>query len=188
MKLFNKYEKQIINILLKKDITLSEISAEIGISKPTTSVYLKRLEENKIIKGNYEKNHIGRTIRYSLQSFHMIFSINPDLKMAINFRADTNLDEDFVSGPYGVMEPDVGKTKETDVNEIDMVIVPGLGFDYQKNRLGRGAGFYDRFLVNLTPSIKKIGIAFECQLLGDLPIHLQTDQKVDIVVSEKAVI
>lgn len=96
MKLFNKYEKQIINILLKKDITLSEISAEIGISKPTTSVYLKRLEENKIIKGNYEKNHIGRTIRYSLQSFHMIFSINPDLKMAINFIADTNLDEDFV--------------------------------------------------------------------------------------------
>ena len=96
MKLFNKYEKRIINILLKNDITLSEISAEIGISKPTTSVYLKRLEENGIIKGNYEKNHIGITIRYSLQSFHMIFSINPDLKMAINFIANTNLDEDFV--------------------------------------------------------------------------------------------
>ena len=99
-----------------------------------------------------------------------------------------NLDEDFKPGPYGVMEPDVGKTKETYINEIDMVIVPGLSFDYQRNRLGRGAGFYDRFLTNLTPSIKKVGIAFECQLLSDLPIHLQTDQKVDIVVSEKIII
>jgi len=96
MKLFNKYEKQIIDILLQKEITLSEISVEIGISKPTTSMYLKRLEENGIIKGNYEKNHFGRTIRYSLQPFHMIFSINPESKMAINFIADTYLDEDFV--------------------------------------------------------------------------------------------
>ena len=96
MKLFNKYEKRIIDILLKKDITLSEISAEIGISKPTTSMYLKRLEENGIVKGNYEKNHVGRTIRYSLQPFHIIFSINPDTKMTINFIADTCLDEDFV--------------------------------------------------------------------------------------------
>ena len=99
-----------------------------------------------------------------------------------------NLDEDFVSGPYGVMEPDVRKTEEMDIKEIDMVIVPGLGFDYQKNRLGRGAGFYDRFLENLAPSIKKVGIAFECQLLENLPIHLPTDQKVDIVVSEKDII
>jgi len=96
MKLFNKYEKQIIEILLQKDITLSEIAAEIKISRPTTSMYLKRLEKSGIIKGNYEKNHVGRTIRYSLQSFHMIFSINPDTKRTINFIADTYLDEDFV--------------------------------------------------------------------------------------------
>ena len=96
MKLFNKYEKQIIEILLKKDTTLSEISTEIKISKPTTSMYLKRLEENGIIKGNYEKNHVGRTIRYSLQPFHMIFSINPDTKTTINFTVDTYLDEDFI--------------------------------------------------------------------------------------------
>jgi len=98
-----------------------------------------------------------------------------------------NLDEDFVSGPFGVRQPDVKKTKEMDIREIDMVIVPGLGFDYQKNRLGRGAGFYDRFLANLTPSIKKVGIAFEFQLLQNLPIHLPRDQKVDIIVSEKVI-
>ena len=96
MKLFNKYEKQIIEILLQKDITLSEIAAEIGISKPTTSMYLKKLEESGIVKGTYEKNHVGRIIRYSLQPFHMIFSIDPDAKRIIDFISDTHLDEDFV--------------------------------------------------------------------------------------------
>jgi DNA-binding Lrp family transcriptional regulator len=96
MKLFNKHEKQIIEILLQKDIILSEIAAEIGISRPTTSMYLKRLEESGIIKGTYEKNHVGRVIRYSLQPFHIIFSINPDTKRTISFIADTYLDEDFV--------------------------------------------------------------------------------------------
>lgn len=96
MKLFNKYEKQIIEVLLQKDITLSEIATEIGISKPTTSMYLKRLEENGIIKGTYEKNNAGRIIRYSLQPFQIVFSINPDTKMTINFKANTYLDEDFV--------------------------------------------------------------------------------------------
>jgi len=96
MKLFNKYEKQIITILLKKDITLSEIATEIEISKPTTSMYLKRLEESGIVKGKYEKSQVGRSIRYSLQPFHMIFSINPDSNMVINIYADASLDEDYV--------------------------------------------------------------------------------------------
>ncbi len=96
MRLFNKYEKQIIELLLQKDITLSEIAAEIGISKPTTSMYLKKLEEFGIIKGNYEKNHFGRIIRYSLQPFHIIFSIDPNAKRTVNFIADTHLDEDFI--------------------------------------------------------------------------------------------
>lgn len=99
-----------------------------------------------------------------------------------------NLDEDFISGPFGVMEPDAEKTKELSIKEIDMVIVPGLGFDNHKNRLGRGAGFYDRFLKRITPAIKKVGIAFEFQILESLPIHLSLDQKLDIIVSESFVI
>ena len=95
-----------------------------------------------------------------------------------------NLDEDFIPGPYKIMEPDIRKTKETDIGEIDLVIVPGLAFDYQKNRLGRGVGFYDRFLADLNKSTKKVGIAFEFQILESLPVDLSLDQKVDAVVSE----
>jgi len=96
MNLFTKYEKKIIEILLQKDKTLSEIAAEIGISKPTTSMYLKKLEECGILKGTYEKNQIGRIIRYQLQPFHMIVSIDPYSKSIIDLTADTSLDEEYV--------------------------------------------------------------------------------------------
>ena len=99
-----------------------------------------------------------------------------------------NLDGDFILGPWAVMQPDTKKTKEVDIKEIDMVIVPGLAFDRQRNRLGRGAGFYDRFLKNITPPAKKVGIAFEFQILENLPANLSWDQKVDTIVSEDFVI
>jgi len=99
-----------------------------------------------------------------------------------------DLDDDFVVGPFGVKEPDPKKTLRFDSQEIDMVIVPGLGFDCKGNRLGRGAGYYDRFLQRLTPSTKKVGIAFDFQIVESLPTHLPLDQKVDIVVTESSVI
>lgn len=99
-----------------------------------------------------------------------------------------DLDCDFIPGPYGVREPNPEKTKKVDVKEIDMLISPGLAFDRQKNRLGRGAGFYDRFIQKLEPSVKKVGLAFELQILDTLPTHLTRDQKVDTVVSENTII
>lgn len=95
-----------------------------------------------------------------------------------------NLKGDFIPGPFGVQQPDTLRTEEVDVRKVDMVIIPGLAFDYQKNRLGRGAGFYDRFLARAPSSIKKIGIAFEFQILENLPIHPLLDQRVDKVVAE----
>ena len=99
-----------------------------------------------------------------------------------------NLDGDFVLGPWGVMQPDTRRTKEVSITEIDMVVIPGLAFDKKKNRLGRGAGLYDRFLQNIATPTKKVGIAFEFQILENLPTNLSWDQKVDTIVSENIVI
>ncbi|MCK4520131.1 MAG: 5-formyltetrahydrofolate cyclo-ligase [Candidatus Omnitrophica bacterium] len=127
-------------------------------------------------------------IRKDIGSKRFCFPVM-DLK-AKNLRIfeSANLDEDFVLGPWAVMQPDTKKTKEVDIKEIDMVIVPGLAFDKQRNRLGRGAGFYDRFLRNITPLTKKVGLAFKFQILENLPTNLSHDQKVDTIVSEDSVI
>lgn len=51
---------------------------------------------------------------------------------------------------------------------IELVIVPGVAFDKNKNRLGRGKGYYDRFLKSI--DALKIGVGFDCQLIEKIPV------------------
>ncbi len=95
MELFNLSEKRIIELLLTGDKTLPELSAALGISKPGTSKYLKKLEESHILRGGYEKNIDGRTIRYHLQPFQIVLSIDPQLKTVLSFKADDILNQEF---------------------------------------------------------------------------------------------
>jgi predicted nucleotidyltransferase len=95
MEIFNPSQKQILELLLTGDKTLPEIASELRISKPGASKYLKELEELRIVKGTYERNTDGRTIRYSIQPFQMVLSIDPQLKIAISYRADDTLDQNF---------------------------------------------------------------------------------------------
>jgi len=111
-----------------------------------------------------------------------------DIKSKNLFIYEVNNLDDFCTGPYGIKEPDVKRTRQLSVEEIDMIIVPGLAFDHKKNRLGRGGGFYDRFLSKIILPTKKVGLAFDCQILENLPIHLPFDQKVDVVVCESSTI
>ena len=70
-------------------------------------------------------------------------------------------------GPYGVLEPAVKSCIL--LENLDLVIVPGVAFDKKGNRLGRGKGFYDRFLEKLSGDTPSIGLAFDFQILPKLP-------------------
>ncbi len=82
------------------------------------------------------------------------------------------------TGAYGIMEP-CGPVF-TDYGSIDVAVVPGMAFDADGNRLGRGKGYYDRFLAPL-PHIYKIGVCFPFQLLDSVPAE-PTDIRMDEVV------
>lgn len=66
-------------------------------------------------------------------------------------------------------EPSVGAL--VSLAEADLVVVPGLAFTRCGRRLGRGGGFYDRALADLPRRVKRLGVCFEFQVVGDLPVE-----------------
>ena len=66
-------------------------------------------------------------------------------------------------GRHGVIEPE--PRTPIDAGELSLVLVPGLGFDRRGRRLGRGGGFYDRFLADCPPQVLPVGVAFDDQLV-----------------------
>jgi len=69
---------------------------------------------------------------------------------------------------------------------IDLVVVPGLAFDTHGNRLGRGGGFYDRFLPRLRRAATTVGLAFDDQVVENVPAGEQ-DVKIDSLVTDRRV-
>ena len=78
---------------------------------------------------------------------------------------------------FNLQEPDGELFVEWD--KIDMILVPGMAFDHNGNRLGRGKGYYDRLLPQLSGI--KIGVCFPCQFIPDVPSE-HWDAKVDFVL------
>ncbi len=70
---------------------------------------------------------------------------------------------------FGIYQPAAGKVKEVPLCDIDLVVVPGIAFDKNNVRLGRGHGYYDRFLCALPKKTKAIGLAFDFQVVENLP-------------------
>lgn len=83
----------------------------------------------------------------------------------------------------GILTP---KSNKALIDTFDIAITPGLGFTEKGDRLGYGRGYYDRWFSRNTVKVK-IGIAFEVQVVDELPLE-ETDLPLDILVTEKRII
>jgi 5-formyltetrahydrofolate cyclo-ligase len=94
-------------------------------------------------------------------------------------RRVTNLETDIFPGKFGVSEP-VSGCPEIPLNRFDLTLVPGMAFDLNGHRLGRGKGYYDRIL----PAISgiKCGVAYAFQLLEKIPAEAH-DAQMDFIVT-----
>jgi 5-formyltetrahydrofolate cyclo-ligase len=95
-----------------------------------------------------------------------------------------DIDRNILPGYKGIMEPDSSVLKLLDPSEIDLAVIPGVAFDYGKNRIGYGAGYYDRFLHKLRADCLKVSAAFGLQLVDAIPAD-RYDVPVDMVVTEE---
>lgn len=93
---------------------------------------------------------------------------------------------ELVAGPFGLSEPRE-QAPRTTLDLIDAVIVPGVAFDERGMRLGYGGGYYDRLLPQLRPDCPRIGLAFDEQILAQIPAE-EHDVAVDLIVTPTRVI
>ncbi len=93
-----------------------------------------------------------------------------------------SLTEDLAPSEFGLREPVSGTPFP--LSMVELVIVPGLGFDEYGNRLGRGRGFYDRFLSSADFRGTSCGLAFEEQVATDLPVG-PNDKAVHLLVTDR---
>jgi 5-formyltetrahydrofolate cyclo-ligase len=93
--------------------------------------------------------------------------------------------DDCETGRHGVRQPPAGPAWPE--QDIDFIVVPALAYDVTGRRLGRGGGFYDRFLA--TPDLRAVtcGLAFDVQMLDDLPAD-EHDRPVDLLVTDRQTI
>lgn len=95
-----------------------------------------------------------------------------------------SLADNISEGAMGLREPVEGSPFP--IEQINLVIVPGLGFDCQGNRIGRGKGFYDRFLGHEGWQGVSCGLALEDQVVEHVPTG-EHDVPVDMLVTDAAI-
>ena len=97
----------------------------------------------------------------------------------------SSFDRDVHPSSWGIPEPDGPGARPADLNDVGLIVVPGAAFDERGNRIGYGAGFYDKLLPAYHGMT--VAVAFDLQIVPGIPID-RHDVPVKKIVTEKRVI
>lgn len=146
---------------------------------------IEEIQQAKTILSYWSLNDEVHTFEWNIEQYRkgktiLLPSVEGNDLIIRRFEGEESLVE---QPPFGIKEP-TGKIFD-DLQQIEIVIVPGIAFDIQFNRLGRGKGYYDRFLKKI--KCLKIGTCFDFQLFDRIP-HDEHDIKMDMIVCESKII
>ena len=98
-----------------------------------------------------------------------------------------DITKDLKTGPSGMLQPDPERCRIVPLECIDIAIIPGIAFDEKGGRIGPGNGYYDRLIPKLPITTRKVALAFDNQVLAQVPTDSH-DKHVDIIITEKRII
>ncbi|HBY56373.1 MAG TPA: 5-formyltetrahydrofolate cyclo-ligase [Candidatus Atribacteria bacterium] len=98
-----------------------------------------------------------------------------------------DFDRELAKGKKGIFEPKEEYRRLFPAKDLDLIILPGVAFDTEGNRIGRGLGYYDNFLKGVNPSTNTIALAFEIQIVEKIPTN-EKDVPVNKIITEKRII
>lgn len=139
------------------------IFVSFGSEVDTNSIILDAFKEKKSVSIPFTYNNPRRMIASKISSLN-----------------------ELIEGKYGIFTVDEKNLIEVPKEKIDLVVVPSVAFDRYGYRVGYGGGYYDRFLEDI-PNVIKIGIAFDLQIVDEVPKE-NFDISVDKIITEKEVI
>ena len=121
-----------------------------------------------------------------------ILSKQDNLMQFFYLDANKNLSQQTADGAYGISEPDQSMPAAINPAQNILILVPGRAFTKEGDRIGRGKGYYDRFLskeivgssptMTRLPNVTVAGVCFEFQVLPELPVD-PNDIKMDLIFS-----
>lgn len=89
-------------------------------------------------------------------------------------------------GYFNILEPYDG-CKKADLEDIDLVLMPGMAFDRKGGRIGYGGGFYDRFLMSMKRKVNRIALAYHFQVVDEVPVDWM-DIRIDGIITDEEII
>ena len=183
MKSKKELRKKILGIrnkMLKEDL---ENNSRIIMNK---IIGLKTYKQSKVVFVYMDfKNEVMTSdlIKHMMAEKKRVVIPYTDVINTLVIPSEITEEADLKLSPFGYYEPK--KIMPVDVEEIDLVLVPGVVFDKNLNRIGFGKGYYDRILKNLKPGAKKIGLAHDFQVLDEIPAE-DHDIKMDMIITESS--
>ena len=165
-------KKEARTLIKEKRMKLSQAYIDVASEK-----IFEKLLQNEDFKNEVKTDKINDFIKNSGRILVLPKVIGKETMIAIE---DKN---QYIISPFGNKEPNGEEYR----GNIDVIITPGVAFDRNKNRVGFGRGYYDRFFLKY-PNAKKIAIAFEEQIINEGIETDKYDKKVDILITEDKII
>ncbi len=182
----SKYELRLNYKKVREKVEKKELKSKEIIKKILELEEYKKAETIAIYKNFSSEVSTTELIKLSLENNKIVCL--PKIKNGqIEFYKVSSVENDLAKNKFGIEEPIEDKENLIDRADINLMIVPGLCFDMENNRLGFGKGYYDKYLENT--EIYKIGICFDEQILKNKIIPVTSnDIKMNKIITDKQII